>query len=99
MTGNGNHGRQSSPSCTSGEIMETAVETLDNALNRLRAYCDILDWMFIHPPEEPELLCMTMDEIRRTLGTAISARDTLLRLRHAGACRPGLPGLGPAARQ
>ncbi len=72
------------PSSRTGrEILETAVETLDDALNRLRAYCDVLDWMFVHPPEEPELICMTLDEIRRTLGTALSARDTLLRARFA----------------
>ena len=72
--------------------METAVDTLDGALNRLRAYCDILDWMLVHPPEEPELMCMTVDEIRHALGTALSARDTLLRQQHGGARPSGLPG-------
>ncbi len=92
MTGNTEHGRHArrTPSpCTSltvrngKEATEGAVDTLDDALNRLRAYCDVLDWLLVHPPEEPELVCMTVDEIRRTLGTALSARDTLLRARLA----------------
>jgi len=62
------------------EVLESAVDTLDDALNRLRAYRDILDWTLVHPPEEPE----PVDEIRRTFGTAFSARDTLLRARLAG---------------
>ncbi len=60
------------------------MAALDDALNRLAAYCEVLDWLLVHPPEEPELMCMTVDEIRRTLGTALSARDTLLRARYAG---------------
>ncbi len=87
MTGNTDHGRhaRSFPlPCNDTEIVESAVDTLDAALNRLRAWCDVLDWMLVHPPEEPELVCMTVDEIRRTLGTALSARDTLLRARFAG---------------
>ncbi len=78
----GDNGHHLPSSRIGREILETAVETLDDALNRLRAYCDVLDWMFVHPPEEPELICMTL-EIRRTLGTALSARDTLLRARFA----------------
>ncbi len=92
MTGNGDQGRRPPSSCTGGEIVETAVETLDDALNRPRAHCDVLDWMFVHPPEQPELMCMTLDEIRHALGTAISARDILLRRQHGGASPFGLPG-------
>jgi len=92
LTGNTDHGRHARPSPSSrtpssrndAEIVESAVDTLDHALNRLGAWCDVLDWMLVHPPEEPELVCMTVDEIRRTLGTALSARDTLLRARLAG---------------
>jgi len=82
LTGNDDHGRQPTSSCSGREIVETAIETLDDALNRLRAYCDVLDWMFVHPPDEPELMCMTLDEIRRALSMAISARDILLRQQH-----------------
>ncbi len=78
------HARRSLAICNNREISENAIDALDDALNRLRAYCDVLDWMLVHPPKEPELMCMTVDEIRRTLGTALSARDTLLRTRYAG---------------
>ncbi len=87
MTGNTEHGRHARRSlsiCNNREIAENAIDALDDALNRLRAYCDVLDWLLVHPPEEPELVCMTVDEIRRTLGAALSARDTLLRARLAG---------------
>ncbi len=86
MTGSPDHGRHARPfpsSRNDAEIVESAIDTLDAALNRLRAYCDVLDWMLVHPPEEPELVCLTVGEIRHTLGTALSARDTLLRARFA----------------
>ncbi len=86
MTGSTDGGRtaRNALSCISSRSTEAeAMAVLDNSLSRLAAYCEVLDWLLVHPPEEPELMCMTVDEVRRTLSVALTARDTLLRTRHA----------------
>ena len=52
--------------------------TLEEALNRLAAFLEALDWMLIEPPEEPELIHLLMMEIRAELKRAVATCAQLI---------------------
>jgi|GEM_PF-4088442 len=51
---------------------------LDDALLRLAAYVEALDWLLTRPPEEPDVIPLLMSEMRKALAEARAAGQAMM---------------------